>query len=69
MPYEKFVGAGADTFCVVEVLVLAELLELAELEELLLELSELEELLPLTDNFCPGYMIWEEILLMFINVL
>ncbi len=60
MPYETLVGAGADTFCVVEVLVLA---------ELLLELSELEELLPLTDNFCPGYMIWEEILLMFINVL
>lgn len=63
MPYEKFVGAGADTFCVVEVLVLAELLELAELEELLLEL------LPLTESFCPGYMRWEEMLFMFINVL
>lgn len=66
MPYETFVGAGAETFCVVEVLVLAELEELlvlSELEELLFEL------LPLTDSFCPGYMRCEEMLFMFINVL
>lgn len=48
------------------------MLVLAELEELLV-LSELEELLlellPLTDSFCPGYMRWEEMLFMFINVL
>ena len=65
MPYETFVGAGAETFCDEELL-------LAELEELLV-LSELEELLfellPLTESFCPGYMKWEEMLFMFINVL
>ena len=35
----------------------------------LLELEELLELLPLMDSFCPGYMRWEEMLFMFINVL